>query len=144
MARGRTDEKPAPAKGNHIVLDQIAVGTFGPARCRQHDLAAGPPLEQPSASHVIGVNMSFQRREEPEAKLVDQGRIAPHLLEHGIDQDRLAIVAVAKQIRCRSTIADRTVAERSRFAPWCAHHGKITLGPTGGAPIARRRKALPP
>ena len=44
------------------------------------------------------MNMSFQDREEPEWEFVDRRRAEPHLLEHRIDQDRLAIVAVAEQI----------------------------------------------
>lgn len=85
------------------------------------------------------MNMSFQDREEPECELVDRGRIAPHLLEHRIDQD----CGGGRADRCRSTIAGRTVAGRSCFPPRCAFLGEIIgnvyrSDRVGGAPVARR------
>ena len=48
---------------------------------------------------MIGMNVGFEGRHQAEAKLVDQGRIAPHLLEHRIDQDRFAPARVAQEVR---------------------------------------------
>jgi len=67
MAWRRAHQEPSRAKGNHIVLHQIAVGPLGAACRRHHDLAAHPPLEQRGAGHVIGMNMGFQCRDEAEA-----------------------------------------------------------------------------
>ena len=48
---------------------------------------------------MVGVDVGLQGGNQNQAKLVDQGRIAPHPLEHRIDQDRLAVAAVTEQIR---------------------------------------------
>jgi hypothetical protein len=98
MARGRANQKSPATEGNDIVLYQAAVGTRGTAPRRQHDLAAQASLEQPSTGHVIGMNMSFQGRDQAEAKLIDKSRITTDLLEHRIDQHRLAAALIAEQI----------------------------------------------
>ena len=47
---------------------------------------------------MIGVDMGFERGDELEAQFVDQRRVAPHLLEDRIDQDRFAAFAAGEQI----------------------------------------------
>ena len=108
----RTSSRRSP-KAIDVVLHQIAVGALGAARRRQHDLAAGALLQQPGAGDVIGMDMGFERRDELEAQLVDQRRVAPHLLEHRVDQHRRAGWRGRRADRCRSRIADRTIDERS-------------------------------
>ena len=39
---------------------------------------------------MIGMDVGLERPLQPQPELVDQGRVAPHLLEHRIDQHRLA------------------------------------------------------
>ncbi len=98
MPRGRANHKPPATEGYHIVLCQVAVGTRCATPRRQHDLAAQTPLEQPSTGHVIGMNMSFQRRDQAEVKLIDKGPITTDLLEHRIDQHRLTGALITQQI----------------------------------------------
>jgi len=47
---------------------------------------------------MVGMDMGFERVGEPQAELGDQCRIAPHLLEHRVDQHRRACAAVAQEV----------------------------------------------
>ena len=47
---------------------------------------------------MVGMDMGFERIEQFQPQLVDQRRVAPHLLEHRIDDDRLAAFRIGQQI----------------------------------------------
>ena len=47
-------------------------------------------LQKRRAGDVVGMDVRFQRASEAKAKLLDQRAVAAHLLEHRVDQDRLA------------------------------------------------------
>ena len=75
-------------------------------------LAAELLLQEPGAGHVVGMDMGLERPLQPEPQLVDQGGVAPHLLEHRIDQHRLARRPSSPAGRCRSTRSDRRAGGR--------------------------------
>ena len=98
MARGLAHQQIAAAKGDDVVLHQIAVGARRTALGGQRDTASGPLLQQPRAGHMVGMDMGFERVDELQAELGDQRRVAPDLLEHRVDDDRGPARAVAEQI----------------------------------------------
>ena len=90
--------KIALPEGDDVVRHQIAVGTLGAAGGRNSDPAAGPPLQHPGTGDVVGMDMSFERIGQPQAELLDQRRIPPHLLEHRIDDDGGTAAPIGEQI----------------------------------------------
>src|SRR4029077_16106054 len=72
VAGGGSDLKIALAEGDDVVGHQIAVGTLGAAGGRNRDPAAGPPLQHPGTGDVVGMDMSFERKRQPQAELLDQ------------------------------------------------------------------------
>jgi hypothetical protein len=48
----------------------------------------------PAERHPVGL----ERRDQAQAEFVQQGRVASHMLEHRIDQQRLAGRRIAEQI----------------------------------------------
>src|SRR5881392_417999 len=90
--------KIAVAEGDDIVLHQISVGAFGTTVRRERAPAPGPLLQQPSSCYMVGVDMGFQDVDEAQAELFDQRRVAAHLLEHRVDDDRRSATAVGEQV----------------------------------------------
>ena len=47
---------------------------------------------------MVGMDMGFQRVEELQAQFLDQGRVAPYLLEDSVDEHGLTAFAAGQQI----------------------------------------------
>ena len=78
---------------------QIKIGALGAARRRDRDAAAELLLEEPGTGDVVGMHVRLERELELEAELFEKRRIAARLLEHRVDQQRLARARVGEQIR---------------------------------------------
>src|SRR5271155_152561 len=98
MAGGLAHLEIAIAKRDHVVLHQIAVGALGAAVGRQRDPASGPLFQQPPAGHMIGMDVRFKGIGEAQAELFDQRRVASHLLDHRIEDDRRSAGAIGEQV----------------------------------------------
>ena len=98
MAWGLAHLEITLAESDDVILHKIAVGALCAAVRRQCDPATGALLQKPSTGHMIGVNMRFERVEEPQPELFDQRRVAAHLLEDGVDNHRRSAAAVCKQV----------------------------------------------
>ncbi len=98
MARRRPDLERALAEGHAIAVLQHEVGTRRTAGVGQRDPAAQPILHQPRAGDMIGVDMGLERPQELQPQLGHKRRIAPDLLEDGIDHHRLACRRAAQQV----------------------------------------------
>src|SRR5476649_341188 len=99
MTRRRAHFERALAERDPIAVLQHPVRSRGATCFGQRNGAADPVLEQPRAGHVIGVDVGFERPQEPEPQLRDQGRVAADLLEHWVDHHRLAGDGAAQQVR---------------------------------------------
>jgi hypothetical protein len=86
MARRRADFERARAELDHVAMLEISIRAFGTARARKRDLAAKPLLQEPGAGDMIGMDMRVQSPKQFEPELADEGSVAPHLLEHRIDE----------------------------------------------------------
>ena len=115
VAGRRPHLERAAAEGHAVAVWQQPIGARGAARLGERDLAAEPLLQQPGAGHVVGMDMGLERPQQLEPELVDQGGVAPHLLEHRIDQHRLAPRRDRPADRCRSTRSDRRAGGRRAF-----------------------------
>ena len=98
VAGGRARFEAGCAKTDLLPGLEVAVGALRAARARHGDAAAEPLLQQPGAGDVVGVQMRLQRPRQPEAQLLDQRDVAPRLLEHRIDQHRLARRGIGKEV----------------------------------------------
>src|SRR3546814_12119702 len=65
---------------------------------RRCDLAAGFLLEQPSGSDVVCMSMGVYRQHQLQAQFVDQCKVASHLIKYRINQQRLAVDFIGKQV----------------------------------------------
>ena len=77
----------------------IAIGADSAAGAGQDDAAAELLAQQPRAGDMIGVHVSLEGPGELEAELVDERGVAPRLLEHRVDQQRLTRRGVGEKIR---------------------------------------------
>ena len=98
MAGSRARFEAPSAKADFLPRLEIAVGALRAARARQRDAAAKPLLQQPGTGDVVGVQMRLQRPRQPKAQLLDERDVAPRLLEHRIDQHRLARRGVGEEV----------------------------------------------
>ena len=78
---------------------QIKIGALGTTRRRDRDAAAELLLEEPGAGDVVGMHVRLEGELELEAELLKKRRVAPRLLEHRVDQQRLARGRVGQKIR---------------------------------------------
>ena len=65
---------------------------------RKGDPAPSPLFQQPGAGHMVGMDMGLQRIGEAQAELFDQRRVAAHLLEYRVDDDRRSAAAIGKEV----------------------------------------------
>ncbi len=98
MAGRGADLERTAAKLDTLAVGQQAIGARG-ARCRREgDAAAELLLEQPGAGHMVGMDMGVERPFELQAEFADQRGVTADLLEHRIDQQRLARRRAAQQV----------------------------------------------
>ncbi len=64
---------------------------------------------------MIGVDVGVERVHELQVELADQGDVALHLLEHGIDEDRLARLLVGEQVRVGRGLGIEELSEQHGF-----------------------------
>jgi hypothetical protein len=95
VARTSSERRP---KATRSPSWRKPVRAGGAARLGERDLAAQPLLQERGAGHVVGMDVRLQRPQQLEPELADQGGVAPHLLEHRIDQHRLLRDAVTQEI----------------------------------------------
>jgi len=88
----------AAAEGDPVAVLQQPVRARRPARLGQRDLAVLALLQEPGAGHVVGMDVRLERPQQCKIQLGDQRRVAPHLLEHRIDQHRFLARRAAQQI----------------------------------------------
>ncbi len=88
----------ARAEVHAIAMRQRPVEPLRTAVGAAEDSAAGALLQQPRGGDMVGMHMRLQRRCEREAEFAQQRAVTPHMLEHRIDQQRLAAVGVARQV----------------------------------------------
>ena len=98
VAGRRPHRQMVRAEGDRVARREHAVGALGAARPRQRRPAVEAAAQQPRAGDVVGVDVGLQGPEQPQAQLLHERRVAPHLLEDGIDQHRLARFGVAEEI----------------------------------------------
>ncbi len=98
MARRRPDLQIALTEGDGVVGDEKAVGSRCTAGGRESDPATGSLLQHPGAGDVVGMDMGFERIGEAQSKLLDQRRVAAHLLEYRIDDHGCTAAPVGEQI----------------------------------------------
>ncbi len=90
--------EPAPAELDRVLVGQVAVRALGAALPGDRDAAAQALAQQPGGGDVVGVHVRLERPAQLEAQLLDERRVAPRLLEHRVDQQRLAAGGVGEQI----------------------------------------------
>ena len=98
MARRPAHLETALTEGDDVILHQVAVGACGATFGRQRDQATHALLQEPRAGHMIGMHVSFEGEGEPQPELFDQRRVATHLLEHRIDDDRRSRIAICEEV----------------------------------------------
>ena len=124
MAGRGAHHQAAAAEDDDIVGHQKAVGAERAARRRNHDPAAGALLQQPGAGHVIGVDMGFEGRDQRQTQLADQRHVAPDLLEHRVDQHRLAARPITQQIGVGRGLRVEQLTEHQHFSPPAAERAR--------------------
>ena len=50
---------------------------------------------------MVGVHMGIERGDQAQTEFAQQGGVAPHMLENGIDEHRLTGLGVAEQVGVR-------------------------------------------
>ena len=127
VAGGRAHHQPATAECDDIILAQVTVGASRAARRGQHDAAAGALLQQPGAGHMIGMDMGFERRDQPQTQLADQRHIPPDLLEHRVDQHRLTAWAIAQEIGVGRGLRVEQLTEHKHYSSRAAERARRPL-----------------
>ncbi len=98
VAWSRARLEAPSAEADFLSWLEVSVGAVRTARARYCDAAAEPLLEHPGAGDVVGVQMRLQRPRQLEAQLLDERDVAPRLLEHRIDQHRLARRGIGEKV----------------------------------------------
>jgi hypothetical protein len=86
------------SSGNDLAVRQVPVGALRAARPGERDRRAQAPFEQRRAGDVVGMHVRFEREFELQAQFLDQRRVAPRVLEHRVDQHRLARERIGEQV----------------------------------------------
>jgi hypothetical protein len=81
---------------------------------------------------MVGVDVGLERPAQGEPELVDECRVAAHLLEHRIDDRRLARLAVGQQIGVGRRLRVEQLPE-DQHAPIIHHGGTEVTEKNGGA-----------
>ena len=82
----------AAADVDAIAVTDHQVGAGGAAVAAEHHLAAGEPAQGGGGGDVVGVDVGLEHRHQLEAELVQELGVALVLLQHRIDEHRLARV----------------------------------------------------
>src|SRR3954462_296786 len=98
MARRCAGFEVSFSENDLISLLEETVRSLRGARPGHNDFAAEPLAQEPRAGDVVGVHVRLERPLELEAELLDQRHVAARLLEHGIDQDRLARGRIGEEV----------------------------------------------
>ena len=98
VPRGRARLERAAAERDAIAVREQPVRALGAGRRGERDAAAQPLLVQPRAGDVVRVHVRLERPGELQAELRHQRRVASRLLEHRVDQHRLARARVREQV----------------------------------------------
>src|SRR5262245_17365787 len=94
--------------------------------------------QRAEAGDVVGVQVGVDRFHQPEVELADELQIAIDLLQHRIDDQRLATAAAGDQVGVGAGNAVEKLAKDHRLTPGLRHYSR----PTASASyLANVRKA---
>ena len=111
------DIEPDTLDGDAIAVGDAHRHHVDAAFLAHHRDAFGAVAERPEAGDVIGVQMGIQRLHQPEVELVEELDVTLHLVEHGIDDQRLAAAPGGDEIGVATGGAVEQLAENHRFPP---------------------------
>ena len=118
VASGGPRLEVAGAERQLLLRLQIEVRPFGTTLRCHGDAAAELLLEQPCAGDMVGVHVRLERELQAQAELLDQRRIAPRLLEHRVDEQRIARALIRQQIG---------ISRGLRIVELAEYHRRLTL-----------------
>ena len=118
MAGGRAHFEVAVAEAHAVAVLEVAVGALRAARFRESDAAADALAQEPCARHMVRMDVGLERHHEEQVDLADQRDIAPRLLEHRIDEHRLARARVGEHVRVGGRLRIEELAkDEHRYSP---------------------------
>ena len=104
------------AEADRVAVGERQVDVRRAVDAGQGDRAPQLHLHEPGAGHVIGVQCVSSGQPQRQPQLADQRRVARVLLEHRIDQHRLARLLVGEQIGVRARdLVEELAKQHSAF-----------------------------